>query len=110
MGMGAGLLEYGLRRCTEKRTGVGGREIAIIASRVAASWYYAPDVLRSASRERYTTDFRDDKGGFRVARLMTPSPEPQPFTVVAEPPGARIRIVNIEEPYQAGMALGPGRV
>ena len=33
---------------------------------------------------------------------------PQPFTVVAEPPGARVRIVNIEEPYRAGMALGPG--
>ena len=33
---------------------------------------------------------------------------PQPFTVAAEPPGARIRILNIEEPYRAGMALGPG--
>ena len=77
------------------------------------SWYYAPDVLRSASRERYLTDVRDNNGGFRVARLMTPSSEPQqippqPFTVVAEPEGARVRIVNIEESYRAGMALGPG--
>ena len=77
------------------------------------SWYYAPDVLRSASRERYSTDFRNDKGGFRVARPMVPSLEPQqalpqPFTVLAEPSGARVRILNIEEPYQAGMPLGPG--
>ena len=33
---------------------------------------------------------------------------PQPFTVLAEPSGARIRVLNIEEPYRAGMALGPG--
>ncbi len=77
------------------------------------SWYYAPDVLRSASRERYATDFRNDKGGFRVARPMVPSLEPQqtppqPFTVIAEPRGARVRILNIEAPYRAGMALGPG--
>ena len=91
------------------------------------SWYYAPDVLRSASRERYSSDSRNNKGGFRVARGLTPIPEPQPpgtqrvesrppeppqispqpFTVVAEPRGARIRIMNIEEPYRAGMALGP---
>ena len=72
------------------------------------SWYYAPDILRSASRERYSTDYRNNKGGFRVARTIIPSPEPQPFTVVAEPSGARIQIVNIEEAYRAGMALGPG--
>ncbi len=77
------------------------------------SWYYAPDVLRSASRERYATDFRDDKGGFRIARPMVPIPEPQqippqPFTVIAEPSGARVRVMNIEEPYRAGMTLGPG--
>ena len=72
------------------------------------SWYYAPDILRSASRERYSTDYRNNKGGFRVARTLPPRPEPQPFTVVTEPRGARIQIVNIEEPYQAGMALGPG--
>ena len=77
------------------------------------SWYYAPDVLRSASRERYLTDVRNNNGGFRVARIMTSGPEPQqippqPFTVVTEPAGARIQIVNIEEPYRAGMALGPG--
>ena len=72
------------------------------------SWYYAPDVLRSASRERYTTAFRNDKGGFRVARPMVTSLPPQPFTVLAEPSGARIRVLNIEEPYRAGMALGPG--
>ena len=72
------------------------------------SWYYAPDVLRSASREHYSSDSRNNKGGFRVARAMILSPEPQPFTVVAEPQGARIRIVNIEEPYRAGIALGPG--
>ncbi len=77
------------------------------------SWYYAPDVLRSASRERYPTDVRNNNGGFRVARIMAPSPEPQqvspqPFTVVTEPGGARVRILNIEEPYRAGMPLGPG--
>ena len=33
---------------------------------------------------------------------------PQPFTVVTEPSGARVRVVNIEEPYRAGMTLGPG--
>ena len=77
------------------------------------SWYYAPDVLRSASRERYSTDVRNNNGGFRIARIMTPGPEPQqilpqPFTIRAEPSGARVRIMNIEEPYRAGMALGPG--
>ena len=91
-------------------------EVGDCSQRVArgGSWYYAPDILRSASREHYSTDFRNDKGGFRVARIMTPSPEPQqippqPFTVVTEPSGARVRIMNIEEPYRAGMALGPGQ-
>ena len=43
------------------------------------SWYYAPDILRSASRERYSIDFRNNTGGFRVARTMPPSPEPNRF-------------------------------
>ena len=43
--------------------------------------------------------------------LRVPLPqeeEPQPFTIIAEPEGARVRIVNIEEPYAVGMALAPG--
>ena len=78
------------------------------------SWYYAPDILRSASRERYAIDSRTNTGGFRVARTIPPGPaqqaasQPQPFTVIAEPRGARVRIVNIAEPYAAGMGLVPG--
>ena len=43
---------------------------------------------------------------FRVS--LPQEEESQPFTVIAEPEGARVRIVNIEEPYAAGMALAPG--
>ena len=32
----------------------------------------------------------------------------QPFTVVVEPPGARVRILNIKPPYHAGMKLPSG--
>ena len=74
------------------------------------SWYYAPGTLRSANRDVYLTDRRAYDIGFRVARSLTARVEPewQPFTVMAEPAGAQVRIVNIEEPYEAGMALGPG--
>ena len=41
-------------------------------------------------------------------RIVLAAIPPQPFTVVSEPSGARVRILNIEEPYQAGMPLGPG--
>ena len=41
-------------------------------------------------------------------RVVLAALPPQPFTVVTEPAGARIQIVNIEEPYRTGMALGPG--
>ena len=41
-------------------------------------------------------------------RIVLAALPPQPFTVLAEPSGARVRIVNIEEPYRAGMTLGPG--
>ena len=41
----------------------------------------------------------------RIVLAVVP---PQPFTVVTEPRGARVRILNIEAPYRAGMALGPG--
>ena len=34
--------------------------------------------------------------------------ESQPFTVIAEPRGARVQIVNFKEPYIAGMGLAPG--
>ena len=82
------------------------------------SWYYTPKNLRSANRNRYATDYRDNNGGFRIARTITPETEsqpavlvevaPQPFTVRSEPADVRVRIVNIEERYAAGMALGPG--
>ena len=42
-------------------------------------------------------------------RIVLAALPPQPFTVEAEPGNARVRIVNIEEPYRAGMALGPGQ-
>ncbi len=36
------------------------------------SWDVNPDILRSAARGRYITDFRDVFLGFRVARTLTP--------------------------------------
>ena len=35
-------------------------------------------------------------------------PDTQPFTVLAEPAGARVRILNIEERYRPGLDLPPG--
>ncbi len=37
-----------------------------------------------------------------------PQEELHPFTVIAAPTGARVRLLHTEEEYQPGMALGPG--
>ena len=36
------------------------------------SWGYTPRYLRSADRDRVTTGFRNNSGGFRLARTLTP--------------------------------------
>lgn len=63
-------------------------------------------ILRSASQQ--TEPAQTEPLLLKPFRVKLPSREPQPFTVIAQPQGARVRIVNIEESYTAGMALALG--
>ena len=49
------------------------------------------------------------RGGFpQRPTLPGVGPRPQPFTVLTEPAGARVRILNIAERYRPGIELPPG--
>ncbi len=56
---------------TDGSTWEGGNAI-VFASCAAVAWYYTPEVLRSADRDRNRPDVRDDSVGFRVARTLLP--------------------------------------
>ena len=63
-------------------------------------------ILRSASQP--TEPAQTGLLLLKPFRVKLTSGEPQPFTVIAQPQGARVRVVNVEESYTAGMALAPG--
>ena len=70
------------------------------------SWNGSPSVLRAAVRNMITSGFRFNGAGFRVARTTQLSV--WPFTVVAEPADAQVRLGDGSTPYRAGMPLPAG--
>ena len=89
---------------------------------VAETKRYLDRHLTRAARRAYLRDQTAGVGGDRTMVLASasggsfpkrpevgrPEPPEQPFTVVTEPAGARVRILNIEERYRPGMDLPAG--
>ena len=74
-----------------------------------------PWFLRAAYRDYVETGYTDDRSndvGFRIARTLagarSDASRRQPFTVLVQPSGARVRILNIGPRYSAGMRLPAG--
>ena len=73
----------------------------------AEAWRQISATTNPRLLERYIKDF--PTSGYRwAAEARLDELKGQPFTVVVEPSAARVRILNIEPPYRAGMKLPAG--
>ena len=73
----------------------------------AEAWRQISATTNPRLLERYIEDF--PTSGYRwAAEARLDELKRQPFTVVVEPSAARVRILDIEQPYRAGMKLPAG--